>query len=138
MQGKSSIFYNEPKPSSNRNRVNLRQLLNNMGPLAQGLIIIVPAYCSKSLGRLTVVARHHSEAEPAQMKRDGTAVLGIPYKSGQGINLGHRFEHLAFIIDLVKDKSRVGVCPILVIHSQQGTTLKALRDLKRFSMSLSE
>lgn len=30
--------------------------------------------------------------------------------AGQGSNLGHRFEHLAHIIDKVEDKSRVGVC----------------------------
>ncbi|MGB3618501.1 MAG: deoxyribonuclease IV, partial [Catalinimonas sp.] len=30
--------------------------------------------------------------------------------AGQGSNLGHRFEHLAAIIDRVEDKSRVGVC----------------------------
>jgi deoxyribonuclease-4 len=30
--------------------------------------------------------------------------------AGQGSNLGHRFEHLAIIIDQVKDKSRLGVC----------------------------
>ncbi len=34
----------------------------------------------------------------------------IENTSGQGSNLGHRFEHLAFIIDLVEDKTRVGVC----------------------------
>lgn len=30
--------------------------------------------------------------------------------AGQGSNMGHRFEHLARIIDKVEDKSRVGVC----------------------------
>jgi deoxyribonuclease-4 len=30
--------------------------------------------------------------------------------AGQGTNLGHTFEHLAYIIDKVEDKSRVGVC----------------------------
>lgn len=30
--------------------------------------------------------------------------------AGQGSNMGHRFEHLAEIIDQVVDKSRVGVC----------------------------
>lgn len=30
--------------------------------------------------------------------------------AGQGTNLGHTFEQLAFIIDKVEDKSRVGVC----------------------------
>lgn len=34
----------------------------------------------------------------------------IESTAGQGSNLGHRFEHLAKIIELIEDKSRVGVC----------------------------
>lgn len=34
----------------------------------------------------------------------------IESTAGQGSNLGHRFEHLAHIIDKVEDKSRIGVC----------------------------
>lgn len=37
-----------------------------------------------------------------------TAVL--ENTAGQGSNLGFRFEHLAYIIERVEDKSRVGVC----------------------------
>lgn len=40
--------------------------------------------------------------------RGVTAV--IENTAGQGTNLGHRFEHLAHIIDQVEDKTRVGVC----------------------------
>lgn len=34
----------------------------------------------------------------------------IENTAGQGTNMGHRFEHLAHIIDKVEDTSRVGVC----------------------------
>jgi deoxyribonuclease-4 len=34
----------------------------------------------------------------------------IENTAGQGSNLGHRFEHIRSIIDMVDDKSRVGVC----------------------------
>ena len=34
----------------------------------------------------------------------------IENTAGQGSNLGYTFEQIAYIIDLVKDKSRVGVC----------------------------
>ncbi len=34
----------------------------------------------------------------------------IENTAGQGTNLGHRFDHLAHIIDKVEDKNRVGVC----------------------------
>ena len=37
-----------------------------------------------------------------------TAVL--ENTAGQGSNLGYKFDHLAYIIDRVEDKSRVGVC----------------------------
>ena len=40
--------------------------------------------------------------------RGVTAVL--ENTAGQGSNLGFRFEHLAYIIDRVEDKSRIGVC----------------------------
>ena len=30
--------------------------------------------------------------------------------AGQGTNLGYKFEHLAYIIDKIEDKSRIGVC----------------------------
>lgn len=36
--------------------------------------------------------------------------LVLENTAGQGSNLGWKFEHLANIIDLVEDKSRVGVC----------------------------
>jgi len=34
----------------------------------------------------------------------------IENTAGQGSNLGYKFEHLAYIIDRVDDKSRVGIC----------------------------
>lgn len=40
----------------------------------------------------------------------GGVIAVIENTAGQGTNLGHRFEHLADIIDQVDDKSRVGVC----------------------------
>ncbi len=36
--------------------------------------------------------------------------LVIENTAGQGSNLGYKFEHLAYLIDKVKDKNRVGVC----------------------------
>lgn len=42
-------------------------------------------------------------------KTNGVTAV-IENTAGQGTNLGHRFEHLAYIIDRVEDKSRVGVC----------------------------
>ena len=51
-------------------------------------------------------------AESINMALDRTrgVTAVIEHTAGQGSNLGYSFEHLAYIIDLVEDKSRVGVC----------------------------
>lgn len=36
--------------------------------------------------------------------------LVLENTAGQGSNLGYKFEHLAYIIDKIEDKNRVGVC----------------------------
>ncbi len=42
---------------------------------------------------------------------EGSGVkLVIENTAGQGTNLGYRFEHLAYLIERIEDKSRVGVC----------------------------
>ncbi len=37
-------------------------------------------------------------------------VLTIETTAGQGTNLGYKFEHIAYLIERVKDKKRAGVC----------------------------
>jgi len=51
-------------------------------------------------------------AESVNITLDKTkgVIAVIENTAGQGTNLGYKFEHLKFIIDLVEDKSRVGVC----------------------------
>jgi deoxyribonuclease-4 len=51
-------------------------------------------------------------AESINMVLDKTRQVAaiIENTSGQGSNVGYRFEHLAEIIDQVQDKNRVGVC----------------------------
>ena len=51
-------------------------------------------------------------AESINMALQGTSsvIAVIENTSGQGSNLGFKFEHLKYIIDLVDDKTRVGVC----------------------------
>jgi len=45
-----------------------------------------------------------------EQTKDIDVKLVIENTAGQGSNLGYKFEHLAYLIDKVKDKSRVGVC----------------------------
>lgn len=44
------------------------------------------------------------------LNKTKTVTAVIENTSGQGSNVGYRFEHLAEIIDQVEDKTRVGVC----------------------------
>lgn len=51
-------------------------------------------------------------AESINIALDKTkgVIAVIENTAGQGTNLGYKFDHLAYIIDKVEDKSRVGVC----------------------------
>jgi len=60
-----------------------------------------------------------TEDQAIRLVADGINLVQSTYKSvtpvientaGQGSNIGYRFEHLRDIIELVNDKSRVGVC----------------------------
>lgn len=44
------------------------------------------------------------------LDRTNGVIAVIENTAGQGSNLGYSFQHLAYIIDRVEDKSRVGVC----------------------------
>jgi len=44
------------------------------------------------------------------LDRTNGVVAVIENTAGQGSNLGYKFEHLAYIIDKVEDKDRIGVC----------------------------
>jgi len=55
----------------------------------------------------------------------------IENTAGQGTNLGYKFEHLEFIIDLVEDKSRVGVCIDTCHTFTAGYDLKTEEGYKR-------
>jgi len=51
-----------------------------------------------------------SENVNKAIKETESCVFVIETTAGQGSNLGYKFEHLAFIIDRVVDKERIGVC----------------------------
>ncbi len=51
-----------------------------------------------------------SESINRALDQTSSVIAVIENTSGQGSNLGYRFEHLAAIIEGVEDKSRVGVC----------------------------
>ena len=44
------------------------------------------------------------------IKETKSCIFVLETTAGQGSNLGYKFEHLAYIIDKIEDKSRIGVC----------------------------
>lgn len=54
--------------------------------------------------------KHIAQSINMALDRTQGVTAVIENTSGQGSNIGYRFEHLAEIIDQVEDKSRVGVC----------------------------
>ena len=54
--------------------------------------------------------RRVAEAINMALDRTHGVTAVIENTAGQGSNLGYSFEHLAYMIDRVEDKSRVGVC----------------------------
>ena len=51
-----------------------------------------------------------SENVNMAIKETESCIFVIETTAGQGSNLGYKFEHLAYIIDKIEDKSRIGVC----------------------------
>ena len=71
------------------------------------------------LGRIGLeesLARVAESINIALSKTEGVTAV-IENTAGQGTNLGHRFEEIAYIIDRVEDKSRVGFCICLLYTS---------------------
>lgn len=63
----------------------------------------------KTLSEADCLKRIAESVNEALSRTSGVTAV-IENTAGQGTNLGYTFEHLAAIIELVDDKSRVGVC----------------------------
>jgi deoxyribonuclease-4 len=74
-----------------------------------GLVMHPGSYTSGSeRGGLKLIA--DALASILEARPDGRTRILLEQTAGQGTNLGHRFEHLAEIIDLLGGVPRVGVC----------------------------
>jgi deoxyribonuclease-4 len=74
-----------------------------------GLVMHPGSYTSGTeSGGLKLIA--DALAEILESRPDANARILLEHTAGQGTNLGHRFEHLAEIIDLLGGSPRVGVC----------------------------
>ena len=74
-----------------------------------GLVMHPGSYTSGTeRGGLKLIA--DGLAEILASRPDGRTRILLEHTAGQGTNLGHRFEHLAEIIDLLGGSPRLGVC----------------------------
>src|SRR5262245_21563269 len=74
-----------------------------------GLVMHPGSYTSGTeRGGLELIA--DGLADILQSRPDGRTRILLEHTAGQGTNLGHRFEHLAGIIDRLGGSPRVGVC----------------------------
>ena len=74
-----------------------------------GLVMHPGSYTSGTeKGGLRLIA--DGLAEVLASRPDGRTRILLEHTAGQGTNLGHRFEHLAEIIDLLGGSPRLGVC----------------------------
>jgi deoxyribonuclease-4 len=74
-----------------------------------GLVMHPGSYTSGSEARgLQLIA--DALAQILAARPDGRTMILLEQTAGQGTNLGHRFEHLAAIIDRLGGSARLGVC----------------------------
>ena len=76
------------------------------------------------------LARIAESINLALQQTEGVTAV-IENTSGQGSNLGFRFEHLAMIIEQVEDKSRIGVCLDTCHTFTAGYDLRTLADCQK-------
>jgi deoxyribonuclease IV len=65
------------------------------------------------------------------LAKTGSVTVVLENTAGQGSNLGFRFEHLAFIIEHIEDKSRIGVCLDTCHTFAAGYDLRTAKDCEQ-------
>ena len=107
-----SYLINLGSPEPEKRRKSLEAFIEEVERCYQLGLKYLNFHPGSSLGKvseeecLKIVADSLNEA----LSRTKGVVLVIENTAGQGSNVGYRFEHIARIIELVEDKSRIGVC----------------------------
>ncbi len=89
-----------------------RAFLDEMQRCEQLELSFLNFHPGSHLGKISEEESLKRVAESVNLALDKTEKVTavIENTAGQGNNVGYKFEHLAFIIEQVEDKSRVGVC----------------------------
>jgi deoxyribonuclease-4 len=107
-----SYLINLGSPEPEKRRRSLEAFIDEIERCYQLGLKYLNFHPGSSLGKVTeeeclkIVADSVNEA----LSRTKEVVLVIENTAGQGSSVGYRFEHIATIIELVEDKSRIGVC----------------------------
>jgi len=107
-----SYLINLGSPDKEKRRKSIEAFVDEVERCYQLGLKYLNFHPGSSLGKvsedecLKIVSESINEA----LSRTKEVILVIENTAGQGNNVGYRFEHIARIIELVEDKSRIGVC----------------------------
>ncbi len=107
-----SYLINLGSPDKKKREKSLNAFIDEVERCRQLGLRLLNFHPGSSLGKvsekecLKIVADSINEA----ISKTEEVILVIENTAGQGSWIGYRFEHLAEIIDMVEDKSRIGVC----------------------------
>ena len=107
-----SYLINLGSPDKEKRRKSIEAFIDEVERCYQLGLKYLNFHPGSSLGKvsedecLKIVSESINEA----LSRTKEVILVIENTAGQGSNVGYRFEHIARIIELVEDKSRIGVC----------------------------
>ncbi|BBG66668.1 endonuclease IV [Hydrogenimonas sp.] len=107
-----SYLINLGHPEEEKRKKSLDAFIDEVrrcGQLGLDKLNFHPGSHLKKIGEEECLDRIADSMNIALNETEGVTLV-IENTAGQGSNLGHRFEHLAYLIDKVSDKSRVGVC----------------------------
>ncbi|MCP4043624.1 MAG: deoxyribonuclease IV, partial [Gammaproteobacteria bacterium] len=107
-----SYLINLGNPEREARGKSLAAFIDELERCRQLGLIYLNFHPGSHLKKLTETSCLDLIAESVNQALDATngVTAVIENTAGQGTNLGYRFEHLAYIIDHVDDKSRIGVC----------------------------
>ena len=107
-----SYLINLGHPEAEKRERSLNTFIDELKRVEQLGLKLLNFHPGSHLRKITEEESLDLIAESINFALDKTtsAIAVIENTAGQGTNLGYKFEHLAYIIDRVEDKSRVGVC----------------------------
>lgn len=129
----SSYLINLGHPESGGLKKSRKAFLDEMQRCESLGLAYLNFHPGSHLGKISESRCLERIAESIDLALDATrgVTAVIENTAGQGNSLGHRFEHLAEIIDRVSDKSRVGVCLDTCHTFAAGYDLRTIADCKK-------